>query len=95
MPGVCPAAKSPFMAGILPYTENETGMAVVIGREVAHALARHGNERFSQNLLHNLGTSVLVRLAEADRRRLLEVAFESRTRTMCFCLPKPAAPDPR
>ena len=66
-----------------------------MGHEVAHALARHGNERFSQNLLHNLGTSILARLAKAVRRRLLEVASKSRTRMMCFCLPKPAAPDPR
>jgi len=34
--------------GILQYTKDETGLTVVIGHEVAHTLADHGNERMSQ-----------------------------------------------
>ncbi len=41
--------------GILPVAQNETGLAVVMGHEVAHAIAKHGNERVSQGLLAQLG----------------------------------------
>jgi len=45
---VMPGGKAAVYTGILPYTGNETGLAVVLGHEVAHALADHGNERMSQ-----------------------------------------------
>ena len=41
--------------GILQYTQTETGLAVVIGHEVAHALARHGGERMSRSMIAQLG----------------------------------------
>lgn len=50
-----PGGKVVFYTGILPITQNETGVAVVMGHEVAHAVAEHGNERVSQGLLANLG----------------------------------------
>jgi predicted Zn-dependent protease len=50
-----PGGKVAFYTGILPYTQGEDGMAVVMGHEVAHALARHGGERLSQTLLAQLG----------------------------------------
>jgi predicted Zn-dependent protease len=50
-----PGGKVAIYTGILPYTQNETGLAVVMGHEVAHALADHGNERMSQALLTQLG----------------------------------------
>ena len=40
-----PGGKVAVYTGILPYTQNEAGLAVVMGHEVAHALAGHGNER--------------------------------------------------
>ncbi|MCK4563311.1 MAG: M48 family metalloprotease, partial [Verrucomicrobia bacterium] len=42
-----PGGKVAFFTGILPYTKDETGMAVVMGHEVAHAVARHGSERLT------------------------------------------------
>lgn len=39
-----------FYTGILPVLRNEAGMAFVMGHEVAHATARHGSERLSQQL---------------------------------------------
>jgi len=50
-----PGGKVVFYTGILPITKTETGMAVVMGHEVAHAIARHGNERMSQGLAAQLG----------------------------------------
>jgi len=38
-----PGGKVAVYTGILPYTRNERGLAVVVGHEVAHAIARHGN----------------------------------------------------
>jgi predicted Zn-dependent protease len=50
-----PGGKVAVYTGILPFTKNETGLAVVLGHEVAHAIAEHGNERMSQALLAQLG----------------------------------------
>ncbi|MCX7861435.1 MAG: M48 family metallopeptidase [Bacteroidales bacterium] len=50
-----PGGKIVFYTGILPYTLDETGMAVVMGHEMAHAIARHGNERLSQQLAILMG----------------------------------------
>jgi len=46
-----PGGKVVFYTGILPIAQDEDGIAVVMGHEVAHAIARHGNERMSQGLL--------------------------------------------
>ena len=56
---VMPGGKAAVYTGILPYTRDETGLAVVLGHEVAHALAGHGNERLSQGLLTQLGGTAL------------------------------------
>jgi predicted Zn-dependent protease len=46
-----PGGKIVVYSGLLPITQNEAGLAAVIGHEVSHALARHGNERMSQTLI--------------------------------------------
>jgi len=53
-----PGGKVAFYTGILPITKDETGIAVVMGHEVAHALARHGSERMSQGMIVNAGEKV-------------------------------------
>ena len=45
-----PGGKVAFWEGIMPLTEDDNGIAVVMGHEVAHALARHGAERMSQSM---------------------------------------------
>lgn len=50
-----PGGKVAVYTGILPFTQDETGLAVVMGHEVAHAMAKHGNERMSEALLVQLG----------------------------------------
>ena len=56
---VMPGGKAAVYTGILPYTQTETGLAVVLGHEVGHALADHGNERMSEALLANMGGMAL------------------------------------
>lgn len=50
-----PGGKVVVYSGIMPYAPNETLLAVVLAHEIAHAVARHGNERMSQGLLIQLG----------------------------------------
>lgn len=45
-----PGGKIVIYKGILPYAKTEAGLAAIIGHEVAHAVARHGGERLSQQL---------------------------------------------
>jgi predicted Zn-dependent protease len=54
-----PGGKVVVYTGILPVTQNETGLAVVVGHEIAHVIARHGSERMSQGLLVNMGGMAL------------------------------------
>ena len=55
-----PGGKVAFYTGILPYTKTEAGAAVVMGHEIAHALAQHGGERMSQQMLTQLGMTALT-----------------------------------
>jgi predicted Zn-dependent protease len=50
-----PGGKVVFYEGILPICKNEDGIAAVMGHEVAHAFAKHGQERMSQGQLQQLG----------------------------------------
>ena len=54
-----PGGKVVVYTGILPVTKTEEGLAVVMGHEIAHAIAEHGNERMSQGLLTQLGGMAL------------------------------------
>lgn len=54
-----PGGKVAVHTGMLPVTEDENGLATVMGHEIAHAVARHGNERMSQGLLTQLGGAAL------------------------------------
>ncbi len=50
-----PGGKVVVYTGILPVTKNEAGLAAVMGHEVAHALANHGQQRMSAAQLQQVG----------------------------------------
>lgn len=54
-----PGGKVAFYTAIMPICADENGVAVVMGHEVAHAIANHGAERMSQQLAAQMGLSVL------------------------------------
>lgn len=63
-----PGGKMAVYTGILPITQDDTGLAVVMGHELAHAIARHGAERMGQQMLQQgileIGTAVRPDWAE-------------------------------
>lgn len=50
-----PGGKIVVYSGILPITKDDAGLATVLGHEVSHALANHGQQRMSAGLLQQLG----------------------------------------
>jgi len=73
-----PGGKVVVYSGILPITRDEAGLAVVMGHEIAHAVARHGDERMSQGLIVQTGGMALsVALASRPEttRQLWMTAF--------------------
>ncbi len=69
-----PGGKVAVYTGMLPVTQDDAGLAAVLGHEVAHATARHGGERVSQTLLVQTGlAAVQVGLARNDPRTVQAV----------------------
>jgi predicted Zn-dependent protease len=60
-----PGGKVAVYTGLLAVTQNETALAIVMGHEIAHSIAKHGNERMSQAMVQQLGGMALeVALAQ-------------------------------
>ena len=60
-----PGGKVVVYTGILPITKTEEGLAVVMGHEIAHAIARHGNERMSQGMVaQGISTGAAIAMKE-------------------------------
>ena len=53
-----PGGKIAVYSGMLKITKNDNGLAVIMGHEIAHAVAKHSVERASQALTVNIGTQV-------------------------------------
>jgi predicted Zn-dependent protease len=61
-----PGGKVMVYTGLLPVTQNEAALAIVMGHEIAHAVAQHGNERMSQAMVQQLG-GIALDLALAQK----------------------------
>lgn len=73
-----PGGKVVVYTGILPITRDEDGLAVVMGHEIAHAIADHGNERMSQGMLQQYGgvaLSVALQNQPAETQALWMTAY--------------------
>ncbi|MBD0331507.1 MAG: M48 family metallopeptidase [Chitinophagaceae bacterium] len=73
-----PGGKIVVYTGLLPITQNEAGLAVVVGHEVSHAIFQHGNERMSQALAQQLGgvaLSVALSQQPAQTQELFMQAY--------------------
>ncbi len=73
-----PGGKVAVYSGLLPVAANEDGLAVVMGHEIAHAIARHGAERMAQQRLQQIG-SIAINMSVSDMdltaRRMVMGAF--------------------
>ena len=54
-----PGGKVAVYSGILPITQNEDGLAAVLGHEIAHATSHHGNERMTHGIVQQLGLATV------------------------------------
>ena len=71
-----PGGKIVFYTGILPIAQSETGVAAIMGHEVAHALANHGQQRMSAGLLQQAGAIGLnVALEDDENIELYNQAY--------------------
>lgn len=73
-----PGGKIAFYEGIMPVCQDDNGVAVVMAHEIAHAVARHGNERMSQQLAVQMGGMLLSEALEEEEettRNLAMAAF--------------------
>lgn len=69
-----PGGKVMVNTGLLPITGDDTGLAVVMGHEIAHAVANHGNERMSQGIIAQFGQVALSELIK-DKPREIQAVY--------------------
>ena len=73
--GCMPGGQIAFYEGILPVCQDENGIAVVMGHEIAHAVAQHGNERMSQQLALQMGGIALSEALKTQKEETINLAM--------------------
>jgi len=68
-----PGGKVVVYTGLLPVTKDENGLAVVMGHEIAHAIAQHGNERMSQQMAIQMGGTALAVAMETQPAQTAQI----------------------
>ena len=71
-----PGGKIVVYTGLLPVTQNETALAIVMGHEIAHAIAEHGKERMNNGLVQQLG-GVALQVAMKDKPAETQTLFNT------------------
>ncbi|HTL81359.1 MAG TPA: M48 family metallopeptidase [Bacteroidia bacterium] len=77
-----PGGKVVVYSALLPVTQDENGLAVVLGHEIAHAIARHGNERMSQQIAIQMGgmaVSVALATKPAETQQIFNQVYGTGT----------------
>lgn len=69
-----PGGKIVVYEGLLPVTQNETGLAVVLGHEIAHAVAKHSAEQMSTQLRQQVGAQILTGVLSQKNENLAGLA---------------------
>ncbi|WP_339607276.1 M48 family metallopeptidase [uncultured Roseivirga sp.] len=72
-----PGGKVAFYTGILPVCKDDLGVAVVMGHEVAHAVAKHGQERMNQNYAKQVGLSIGAVALGQDPTMAQQMVFQA------------------
>lgn len=70
-----PGGQIAFYEGIMPVCADDNGIAIVMGHEVAHAIAKHGNERMTQQLLINMGGLALSEALKTKKEETQQLAL--------------------
>lgn len=82
-----PGGKVAVYTGLLPVAQDDAGIAAVIGHEVAHAIARHGGERLSQEILVAGATVATVMATQDAKKRDLYAGLLGAGAAVGFLLP--------
>ena len=70
-----PGGRVAFYTGILPVCQNDAGIAVVMGHEIAHAVANHSSERMSQEMMVQMGGTALATLLQEKPQQTQQLAM--------------------
>ncbi|MDF1570417.1 MAG: M48 family metallopeptidase [Bacteroidales bacterium] len=70
-----PGGQIAFYEGIMPICGDDNGIAIVMGHEIAHAIAKHGNERMSQQMLISMGGVALSEALETEKEATQQLAL--------------------
>lgn len=70
-----PGGKVGVFSGLLPITQDDAGLATVVGHEVAHAVARHGAERMSQGAVFQILEELALGRSSPATRQVVQQAY--------------------